>query len=92
MDVDILQVVEKYDDSIFEMESKWINLYNSTDKNIGYNVTSGGDGGGTGVFNTASKLTQDILDDIINRLKNGESNISIGQLYSLHPDTVGRIN
>jgi group I intron endonuclease len=40
-----------------EREIFWIKHYNSTDRNIGYNITKGGDGGSTNSFFLNKKLT-----------------------------------
>lgn len=42
-------------------------------------------------INGASKLTKEQVVDIYLRVKNGETNISLGAEYNLHPDSVGRI-
>ena len=42
-------------------------------------------------INGASKLTKEQVVDIYLRAKNGETNISLGAEYNLHPDSVGRI-
>jgi len=43
------EVIEILEDkkSLSSSEIHWIRIYNSTDKTIGYNITSGGDGGDT---------------------------------------------
>lgn len=43
---DILEECDNYDE-LNRNEIKWISYFNSTNKNIGYNITSGGDGGDT---------------------------------------------
>jgi group I intron endonuclease len=42
-----------------EREKFWINYYNSTDSNIGYNITKGGDGGSTNNYFLNRKLTSE---------------------------------
>jgi len=42
-----------------EREKFWINYYNSTDRNVGYNITKGGDGGSTNDFFLGKKLTNE---------------------------------
>jgi group I intron endonuclease len=42
---------------LIEREKFWIKHYNSTDRNIGYNLTKGGDGGSTNNFFLNKKLT-----------------------------------
>ena len=42
-------------------------------------------------INGASKLTKEQVIDIYLRAKNGETNVSLGAEYNLHPDSVSRI-
>lgn len=93
IDVDILEQVQEYShDLICELEIYYIKKFNSTDRNIGYNITSGGDGAGVGVNNVSSKISQEDLDQIIILLNQKKTNVYIGNLFGLHPDTIGRIN
>lgn len=75
-----------------DKEIYYINKFNACDRTIGYNLTSGGDGADYGVNNVASKITQEELDIIVELLKDGKSNVEIGERFKLHPDTIGRIN
>ena len=91
--IDILETIEEYDfDIICTLEKKWIKFYNSNNKEIGYNLTSGGDGADYGTNNQASKISEDDLQNIIKLLKQNKTNVYIGNLYNIHPDTVGNIN
>ena len=93
IDIDILEEIYPYNhDLICQLEKKWIAEYSATNREIGYNITSGGEGGGIGVTNPASKIGEEDLSNIIFLLKQQKSNIYIGNLYGLHPDTIGRIN
>ena len=93
IDIDILEQIANYDlDAICILERKWIKKYKSNEKNIGYNLTMGGDGADYGVNNVASKITQEDLDNIILLLKEGKTNTFIANIYNLHPDTIGKIN
>ena len=42
-------------------------------------------------INGAAKLTQNEVIEIYKRANNGESNISLGKIFNIHPDTVGKI-
>ena len=67
-------------------------MYDSTNPKIGYNLTLGGDGASHGIYNVASKFSQEDIDNIYIRLSAGQSNISIASDFNVHPDTIGRIN
>ena len=41
--------------------------------------------------NGAAKITPEQVIEIYNRAKNGESNISLGAEFNLHPDSIGKI-
>ena len=93
IDFDILYIQSILNlEELKEKEKYYIKLYDARNKIQGYNITEGGEGADYGVYNIASKISKEELNDIINRLKNGESNIEIGKIYNLHPDTIGRIN
>ena len=93
IDFDILYIQSILNlEELKEKEKYYIKLYDARNKTQGYNITEGGEGADYGVNNIASKISEEELNDIINRLKNGESNIEIGKIYNLHPDTIGRIN
>ena len=68
--IEILEEVYPYNyETICFLEKKWIKQYNAKNKEIGYNLTDGGDGGATGVDNSASKFTSDDLNNIIDLLR-----------------------
>lgn len=93
IDFDILEVVEEYNlQNVCELEKNWIKTYSSYNKDIGYNLTDGGDGGGNGVYNTASKFSQEDLNHIIDLLQQGKTNVQIAFLYNVNQETIGRIN
>ena len=93
IDIDILETVEEYSyELICSLEIKWIAKFEATNKEKGYNITPGGDGAAIGVYNSASKITEEELNDIILLLKEQKTNVYIGNLYGLHPDTIGKIN
>ena len=58
------EVVEECDASLLnDRERYWINAYNSTDRNIGYNKTNGGDGGDTWSLNDHKEATSKLLSE-----------------------------
>lgn len=54
----IIEQIDKANnlDELNEKEKYWIKYYNSTNKNIGYNLTSGGDGGNTYLNKTTEEM------------------------------------
>ena len=93
LDIEVTILEEVNDHTlIYEKEKEWIKKYNSTNKELGYNVTDGGDGGGIGIYNSASKFTQEDLNNIFALLEQNRTNVYISELYSVHPDTIGKIN
>lgn len=56
----IVEVIDTVDslDELGRKEKFWISKYNSIDKNIGYNLTLGGDGGNTYQFKTKEEMIQ----------------------------------
>ena len=91
IDISILEKIENYS-LIYDAEIKWIKKYDSINKEKGYNITSGGDGGGLGVYNSASKFSQDDINNIYKLLEQQRTNVYISNLYDVHPDTIGKIN
>ena len=93
IEFEILFVQEKQNlNELKEKEIYYIELYQACNKNKGYNLLRGGDSADYGVDNIASKITQEDLEDIIKRLKNGETNRDIGKIYNVHAETIGKIN
>ena len=91
------EVIEECDETLLnERERYWISFYNSTDKNIGYNMTIGGDGysGGSGEDAPGSKLTQQECDLIKQKLKERWSYQDIMKLVPqiTSPTTIANIN
>lgn len=44
---------------MIEREKYWINFYNSTNKDIGYNISIGGDGANLGSLNHEARFTEE---------------------------------
>lgn len=78
----VLEVCEKSElDSI---EQKYIRKFNSTDEKYGYNISPGGN---------ATKLTEDVVLQIINDLRHSDLNSEeIGDLYNVSGRTIRSIN
>ena len=73
-----------------EKEIYYINLYNSTSHQNGYNISLGGTGG-----KTTSKLTKEIVDSIIEKLEdvnNIQSFNELGKTYNISGSVIQRIN
>ena len=78
-----------------EIESKWINYYNATNKEIGYNILKDGNASGKrGIDNCNAIFNQTQLDEIIDLLINNTklSYKDIAKLYGVSQDTILRIS
>ena len=72
-DIEIIEFINENDrEKMQERERYWIKYYNSYNDEIGYNMTLGGDGGSAGIYNSASKLTEEDLNKIYNLLLNSD--------------------
>lgn len=92
-EVDILLEGLKNRKDLIEQERYFIQLYKSNQKEIGYNLTQGGDGANHGVANIASIFTINDVYDIKNLLKNSKKSIAeIAKQYNCHSETISRIN
>lgn len=91
IEVEILKIVTN-EEELYSLEKEWIAKLNSTKKEVGYNITNGGDGGGSGIHNPSSKFTEEKLIEIIDLLKNRKTNKFIADKFGVHPDTIGKIN
>ena len=76
----VVDIIEEIDNSLLDnREIYWINEYNSTDRNIGYNLTSGGGG----------HKNPNIDDELINKLwDKGYSHTEISYLLNIKLETV----
>lgn len=78
-----------------EIENKWINFYNATDKTIGYNILKNGNvSGKRGIENCNSKFNEQQLNEIINLLINNTklSYKDIANLYQVSQNTILNIS
>lgn len=90
--VDILYYGENYN----EEEKKWIEFYDSRNREKGYNITEGGQDS-SGESNPASILTQNIVDEVIELLQNTDktceqishvTNVSLKNIYNINSGVV----
>lgn len=92
--IEILEIVNDIL-QLDNIESKWINYYNATDKNIGYNILNQGNASGKrGAENCNASFNKDQLNEIINLLIN-ETKLSykdIANLYNVDQATILRIS
>ena len=70
--IEIIETFNLEEDSLLA-EIKYIELYNSNNKNIGYNLTNGGEG------STGYKHTPEIVEEIRNRRATPEIKIKISE-------------
>lgn len=86
--VDVLYYGENYN----EEEKKWIEFYDSRNKEKGYNIVEGGQDS-AGENNPASVLTQEAVDEVIRLLQNTNKNcceistltkVSIKNIYNIN--------
>lgn len=71
-DIEIIEYIDSNDrEKLQEREIYWIAYYNSyLDRNKGYNMTPGGDGGSHSIYNNASYLSEKDVNKIISLLQN----------------------
>lgn len=92
--IEILEIVNDIL-QLDDIESKWINYYNATDKSIGYNILKQGNvSGKRGPENCNASFNEDQLNEIVNLLIN-ETKLSykdIANLYNVHYTTISKIS
>ena len=93
----IIEVLEIVSDILLldEIENKWINYYDATNKNIGYNILKNGNASGKrGINNCNSAFNQQQLDEIIDLLINNTklSYKDIASLYDVGQNTILNIS
>lgn len=92
-----IEILEEVSDILIldEIETKWINFYNSTDKSIGYNILQEGNASEKrGIDNCNAAFSQKELEEIIDLLINNTklSYIDIAKMYNVNKDTILRIS
>lgn len=78
-----------------EIENKWINYYNATDKNIGYNILKNGNASGKrGTDNCNAIFNQSQINEIVDLLINNTklSYKDIANQYKVSQDTILNIS
>lgn len=90
---DIIELIDDVDE-MKQREIYWIQYYDSTNKNNGYNVSSGGDGGDLGSKNSQAKFTEEQIQILYKELKENlnESLEQIANKYNIHLSTLSNIN
>ena len=88
-----IEILEKVSDILLldEIESKWINYYNATDKNVGYNILKDGDASGKrGVDNCNAIFNEQQINEIVDLLINNTklSYKDIADQYNVNPNTI----
>lgn len=92
-----IEVLEIVSDILLldEIENKWIDYYDATNKNIGYNILKNGNASGKrGVDNCNSIFNQRQLDEIVDLLINNTklSYKDIASLYNVSQNTILNIS
>lgn len=92
-----IEILEKVDDVLLldEIESHWIDKFNATDKNIGYNILKEGNASGKrGIENCNAALNQEQLNEIIDLLINNLELTfeEIGDRFNVSSSAITRIN
>jgi uncharacterized protein YerC/predicted GIY-YIG superfamily endonuclease len=78
-----------------EREKYWIKFYNTyEDKTKGYNLTPGGDGSSTGIYNSSAKLNEQQLNEVYDKLINDKTKFiyQIAAEYNISPKAISDIN
>ena len=90
---DILELVDNIEEMRIK-EIEWIQYYDSTNRNKGYNISIGGDGSDPGCLNSQAKFTEEQIQLLYKELKENlnESLEQIAEKYNIHISTLSRIN
>lgn len=94
---EVLEEIPKEQRSLMNQRQQyWIKYYHSNEKEYGYNMTKGGDGGstGSGINNSNAAFNQQQLNEILFLLKNKKelSMQEIAKIYNVNKDTILKIN
>lgn len=91
-----VEILEEEQDrkKLSELEMKWIQYYNSNNKEYGYNLTAGGEGAGSGIDNHQAKFDQDSINEIYNRLINDLDTYiyELAEEYNISTEAISDIN
>lgn len=94
-DITEFEILEEVSDrtKLTEKEKYYINLYQTNNKEKGYNLTDGGDGAALGIKNVASKFSEIDLFNIRKILIETDIPIyKIAELYNCDRNTISRLN
>lgn len=90
---DILEFIDDTEE-MRQKEIQWIQHYDSTNKEKGYNVSIGGDGSDSGSLNSQAKFTEEQIQLLYKELQENldETLEQIAEKYNIHLSTLSRIN
>ena len=90
---DIIELINDIDE-MKQREIYWIKYYDSTNKEKGYNISLGGDGGEPGSRNSQAKFTEEQIQILYKELKENlnETLEQIAKKYNIHLSTLSNIN
>ena len=93
-DVDILEEIPADNRNLLqEREKYWIQYYDSTNPDIGYNLSKGGDGAQRGSNNSQAKLTETQLFELYDLLEHSILTYEeLGAKFNLDRMSIGKIN
>ena len=80
--IEVIEYCEKSE--LDTREIYWISYYNSTNKDIGYNILEGGSTGRSNLY----KLSKEEIKEIVNLEEQGISHIKIGKKFGINRKTV----
>ena len=92
--IEILEEIKDFSD-LEVKENYWINYFNATNRDIGYNIlTEGNASGKRGIDNCNASFTQEQLDEIVDLLINHTelSYIEIANKFNVVQDTIYKIS
>lgn len=80
--IEVVEYCER--DKLDNREVYWVSYYQSTDRNIGYNILEGGSNGRRGLY----KLSKQEIQEIVNLELQGVSHTEIGKKFNINRKTV----
>lgn len=93
VDVEILEEIQGDRQLLQEREKYWIQYYDSTNKEKGYNISPGGDGSAEGCLNHQAKLNSEQILELYDLLLNSTLTYEeLGKKFNLSQMSINRIN
>lgn len=91
---DILEEIKPENRKLMrDREKFWIKSFNSNKKEVGYNVSEGGDGADIGSNNNQAKLTEEQFQQVYKDLIDSELTLQqIADKYKMHLSSISNIN